>query len=289
MNSKQFRYIILSSLLLAIAQLNYYPYATIPSSFKLKQRGNAVKLFKRIDKNGHEEFLQTIDLSAGARLVLLLEDKINVQQDLPDPTFQRNDLSSIWNRFKTQYTDAFSLSNGTFFGWHTKNTARLPFPIKINYKLKSCGFGDNNYDKMLLMINKKSAAIKPYKNTSNAYNDLLKLLPRSPNVLIGLHPRCNKDGLGNQAVGRTYIGLKDKPKIGSTRGDGIHETILFYHGYCSEKQAHNTLLSCGASQIMMLCGGPVTQLVCQDEFYKKTKEKLPQTIGVIEATSFAQN
>ncbi len=286
---KQFIYIVLTSLVLVIIELNYHPQFTIPSSFKLERRGNAVKLFRRTDRNGYKEYLQTIDLSAGAKLVFLLEPTIDTKRGLPDPTFERNDLSSIWSRFKTQYADAFSLSSGAFFGWYTKNTARLPFPIKINNKIKSCGFGDNGYDKMLLMINQKSAVIRAYQNTSNVYDDLVKQLPRSPNVLVGLHPRCNKDNLGDQIVGRTYIGLKDSPKSGSTRGDGIHETVLLYHGYCTEKQAHKALLDCGASQIMMLCGGSVTQLVCQDKFYIKTKEKLPQTIGVLEATSFAQH
>ncbi|WP_264793695.1 hypothetical protein [Aureispira anguillae] len=248
-----------------------------------------MKLYKRTDKYGKKEWLQSIDLSAGAKVLLILENKIDGQHHLPDPTFQRKDLSDIWKRVKRQYPGIFSLSSGAFFGWFTETTARLPFPIKINSKIESCGFGDNKYNKMMLILNRKSAVLKPYNSNSTQYNDVSNQLPRSPNVLVGLEPLCNKDGWGSRRVGRTYIAIKDSPLKGSSRGDGIHESILIYHGHCTEKEAYQTLMSCGASKIMMLCGDAMSQLICQDQSYRKTAEKLPQTIAVIEATSFALN
>ncbi|MFK7799271.1 MAG: hypothetical protein AB8E82_17610 [Aureispira sp.] len=283
MTFKQFQAIILSSCLLFVAQINYNAPDLMPSSFKLERQGNGVQLYKRIDRNGYPELLQVVNLQAGARVVLLAESPINGRQKLPDPTFQRNLLTVIWKRFRAQYPHAFSLSSGAFFGWYTQTTARLPFPLKINNQIKTYGYGEDQYDQWLLALYKKNAVIKPYKRSSNIPSSLA----RAANIVVGLGPRCNKDGLGDQSVGRTYIAVKDSPIGGTTRGDGIYETVLIYQGNCTEKQAYHALKSCGGAQIMMLCGGPVAQLVCQGKFYKLTEEKLPQTIGVIEATSYA--
>ena len=283
MNLKQFQAIILSSCLVFVALPNYQTSFSIPSSFRLERQGNGVQLYKRIDKNGYPELLQVVDLQAGARVVFWVENTINAQQQLPDPTFQRNLLTVIWRRFRQQYSNAFSLCSGAFFGWYTPTTARLPFPLKINNQIKSYGYGEDKYDQWLLALYRNNAVLKPYKRPSNVPASLAQ----AANIIVGLAPQCNKDGLGHKSVGRTYIAVKDTPAKGANSGDGIYETILIYQGNCTEKQAYNTLKSCGAAQIMMLCGGPVAQLVCQNKFYKLTEEKLPQTIGVIEATSYA--
>ncbi len=251
------------------------PDPVIPEGFYLIDSDRGVSLYRKDYIKGNPDFVQRIDLSLGARLELM-HGKITEARPTkgdyggPDPRMTSLLMETYWYELNQIDPKAFCVTNGLFF-YMPEYPTRLAFPLKINGKLVTDGWGKETYlgEQLLLELWQNHASITPLNAGS------LKM-SSAPNLIGGLTEEANKRA--KYSVGRTFIGIDDWDS------DGESEIVLILNTLtATQNAAADTLKSFGADQVIMLDGGGSTQLLCEGGAYIHSDRPVPQAIGVIAA------
>jgi len=251
------------------------PAPAIPSGFYLIAKAPAVSLYKKDYQGGSPDYVQLIDLSQGAQIVLMHGD---VRENRPgkgvyggdDPRILSQSLNKYWGQLSDMSANAFCVTNGQFF-YMKESPTRLPFPLKVDGTIISDGYGINEFPdkKLILELWQDRANITSLSQDSLYYSD-------APDVVAGLTQTASKRI--DHYVGRTFVGIDDRNL------DGSYETMLIFNSSLSRQvDAASVLESFGADRVMMLDGGGSTQLSCQGKSYIFSERLIPQAIGVISA------
>lgn len=212
--------------------------------------------------------VQTIDLSQGAKIKFLYSKVTG--------GYTPQTADTMWNNFSST-PNAFSVVNGSFFdSVYNGNPQKLAFLLKDNYSVIDYGYERNPYIRTL-KINGSYAGIDDdgaygYYHYIDAYSD----------ALAGLNADVDT-GKYNWAfwIGRNLIGTND-------RGDKI---FILISDAMTIDSAKSILTAFGATNIMMLDGGPSAQLrsknktvIGKNRYYQTENRTIPQGIGVISGT-----
>lgn len=226
------------------------------------------------------EYVQVIDLSAGARVELWYGA---IMEPGPgagvyggsSPLFDRQYLRPLWQDMAGDPAGILCLSNGQFFQ-NTVNQAlinptELSFPLKADGLMVSEGYAMREYarHRMMLQIWPDRVRITPLNRAALYASD-------APDILVGLAEYAPVRPA--ELLGRTFVGALDDD------GDGRQELLFIYNGFpASQFQAVGALHAFGATDVMMLDGGGSTQLICKGEDYIAQARPLPQTIATVPA------
>jgi hypothetical protein len=246
------------------------------SDFYLEASASGTALYRKDNQHGYPEFVQVVHLDQGATIQLLHGRIIDpgIGQGVygrHNPGFSTQTLQEVWDVFSLSHPNAFCITNGQFFSIQEDST-KLAFPLKIDGKIVSDGYGLNEFPNQKLML--------------EIWQDRVDIVPLSrarlqtssaSHILAGL----SEDASGrrpNTPTGRTFIG------VGDLNRDGKYGTILIFNSKVARKtDASSVLRSFGAEKVMMLDGGGSTQLLCQGEAYINAGRRIPQTIVVLAA------
>lgn len=267
---------------LSILLVNEFPFQnvfadslsqTIPSDFSLVVSDTGTQLFRKDYQGGNPDFVQVVNLSEGAALVLLHGNIVqpgtgNGAYGGNNPSFKRQTMREIWDDFSTSRNNAFCVTNGQFFV-DTADPTTLAFPLKIDGEYTSDGYGISEYpnQKLILEIWEDKVDIVPL--TKDALYS-----SSAPNIIAGLTEDANKSP--QNATGRTFIGISD------SNGDGRYDTVIIFNSKTAKQsESANVLRRFGADKIIMLDGGGSTQLICNGIDYVSSSRKIPQSIGVV--------
>lgn len=256
--------------------------AAIPESFELFFSARGVAVYGNESEVGAEEYVQIVDLSAGARLHLwhgaIVDSGVGEgQYGGASPRIERHYLPDVWLALEPSQPQMLCLANGQFFRdtingmW--VNPTELAFPLKSDGVVISEGYEQRRFrwHRAMLEIWDEHAAISAFSrlsfNTSSA-----------PDIVVGLGASARVRP--TEELGRTFIGLGDGD------GDGLQERLFIYSG-AAATQAHAAavLREFGAQAIMMLDGGGSAQLSCGGAGYIRRVRPLPQMIATIAAQS----
>jgi len=251
------------------------PAPVIPSGFYLVAEAPGVSLYQKDYQGGSPDYVQLIDLSQGAHIVLMHGE---VRENRPgkgayggdDPRILSQSLKKYWGQLSDTSANAFCVTNGQFF-YMKESPTRLPFPLKVDGTILSDGYGINEFPdkKLILELWQDRAYINSLSQDSLYYSD-------APDIVAGLTQTASKRI--DQYVGRTFVGIDDRNL------DGSYETVLIFNSSLSRQvDAASVLESFGADRVMMLDGGGSTQLSCQGKSYIFSERLIPQAIGVISA------
>ncbi len=253
------------------------PAPDIPPGFYLIAEEPAVRMYEKDYQGGSPDYVQMIDLSQGAQIVLMHGE---VRENRPgkgvyggdDPRILSQSLKKYWGQLSDISANAFCVTNGQFF-YMKESPTRLPFPLKVDGVIVSDGYGINEFPdkKLILELWQDRAFITNLSLDSLYYSD-------APDIVAGLTQTASKRI--DHYVGRTFVGIDDRNL------DGTYETVLIFNSSLARQvDAANVLESFGADQVMMLDGGGSTQLSCQGKSYIFSERLIPQAIGVIAASS----
>jgi hypothetical protein len=248
-----------------------------PPGFHVIDESPGVVLYRKDYQKGTPDFIQVVDLSAGASIALLhgkpVENSGKRQQGMfagSNPSFTGRSISQYWDLFAESENDPFCVTNGQFF-YMPESPTPLGLPLKVNGVLLAEGFGYPQYPEKQLML-----ALWPDRA------DILPLTQENlygtdaPDVIGGLTEEANKKP--KLPVGRTFMGILDRS------GDGVFETVaILTTQTATQREAARILRSFGSAKVMMLDGGGSTQLVCRGRSYIDTTRAIPQAIGVAAA------
>jgi hypothetical protein len=251
------------------------PASAIPSGFYLVAAAPAVSLYQKDYQGGSPDYVQLIDLSQGAQIVLMHGE---IRENRPgkgayggdDPRILSQSLKKYWGQLSDMSANAFCVTNGQFF-YMKESPTRLPFPLKVDGTIISDGYGINEFpdNKLMLELWQDRASITSLSQKSLNYSD-------APDIVAGLTQTASKRI--DQYVGRTFVGIDDRNL------DGSYETVLIFNSSLSRQvDAASVLESFGADRVMMLDGGGSTQISCQGKSYIFSERLIPQVIGVISA------
>lgn len=251
------------------------PLTHIPPDFRLIDAALGVQIYRKDYANGNPDFVQVIDLSQGARVELLYG---NITEERPekgsyggaDPRMTSPALQTFWQGMLNEDQDAFCVTNGTFF-YMPEYPTRLAFPLKVNGKIITEGWGIDTYinQKLILELWPDRGAIRNLYQTTLYSSD-------APNILGGLTEQANKRA--KFAVGRTFVGLDDRDK------DGKQEMLLVLNTQTAlQSGAAAVLRDFGADRVMMLDGGGSTQLLCKSGWHIRSDRPIPQALAVFAA------
>jgi hypothetical protein len=250
---------------------------SLPASWTSVQTGNGVVLGKRTYiRSGvsYTDYVQLVDLSAGAS-IQLRQGSGNLASNVnPSPTFTRRSLSfansSSWYWATYATTNTFSMTNLQFFNF---SNGSLAFPLKANGTIITCGYGNNEpLSKRKLGINGTAIVVADYLNTSNDYNTVSSNLV-SPLVIVGLNPDVPKNP--TSLTGRTYIGYKNS-------------TLVIYASRAAQQAQVKTIMmgefGINASNMLMFDGSGSTQLMCKGIKYITSPDSrpIPSVIEVLQ-------
>ena len=106
---------------------------TVPSGFNQLQSDTGVSLYKKDYAGGQPDYVQLVDLSQGAAVMLLhggIADSGTGQGSYGgnNPKFNRTTLETVWNNFSASTNGAFCITNGQFFA--IQDPAPLAFSLK---------------------------------------------------------------------------------------------------------------------------------------------------------------
>lgn len=254
----------------------------IPEPFTLFLTAPGVAVYGNESTADAEEYVQIIDLSAGAGLYLWHGAIVDAgagegQYGGASPRIERHYLPDVWLALESIQPQMLCLANGQFFRdtingmW--VNPTELAFPLKSDGVVISEGYERRRFrwHRAMLEIWDDHAAISAFSrlafNTSDA-----------PDIVVGLDEQARVRA--TEELGRTFIGLGDGD------GDGLQERLFIYSG-AAATQAHAAavLRAFGAQAIMMLDGGGSAQLSCGGASYIRRVRPLPQMIATIPAPS----
>lgn len=243
-----------------------------PQGFNILSSEGGVTVYKKLlnVKGAKPDYVQEIDLSKGAKIKLLMGKIVNQRKTWGkhkgrNPTIKRQSLQEVWSEVKNKNNDTVCVTNGQFFGTRGYPTT-LAFPVKID-GISYDGYEEvYGYKHRVLNIHSNKVEMNEF-----SYDDMPYL---EKNAIIGLSTSINM----GKSTARTFIGIADKNE------DGISETILIFNSKLStQAYAKNTLISFGATDIMMLDGGGSSQLICNGENYVSSSRTIPQSIATIKA------
>jgi hypothetical protein len=245
----------------------------IPAGFNLISSAAGINLYRKDYSGGSPDFVQVIDLSQGAQVVVMHGELTERRAGKgayggDDARIIGQSLNKFWQDLSAQFQDAFCVLNGQFF-YMKESPTRLPFPLKVEGEVISEGYGVNEFpeNKLLLEIWPEQTKITPL-----TYESLYG--STAPDIVAGLTQTANKRS--DSYTGRTFVGIDDQNQ------DGSAETLLIFNSKISRQvDAANVLQSFGADQVMMLDGGGSTQLICQGEALVSSDRPIPQAIGVV--------
>jgi hypothetical protein len=244
-----------------------------PPGFFLILAEIGVQLYQKDYPGGNPDYVQVIDLSAGAAVVPLHGNITEARVGKGvygggDPRFELQTLPSFWQDFSAANSRAFCVTNGQFF-YLPENPTRLPFPLKKGGNIITDGYGIKDFPGKKLMLEIWPDRARIRRLTRQALH-----ASTAPDIIAGLSEEANKRA--RHSVGRTFTGIDDRD------GDGRYETILIFNTRTARQaDAAEVLRDFGADQVMMLDGGGSTQLICQDITYIASDRWIPQAIAVL--------
>ena len=257
-----------------------------PDDFTPAAFAPGVHVYHRHGDDGALEYVQIVDLSAGARLDFLHGPiaEPGVGRGIyggNSPRIHRQFLSEIWGALPHGEPAAANaavlcLSNGQFF-LDTSNGAwvdptELAFPVKSDGVILSEGYERWKFRSQRVMLEIRPGGWA----TISPYSGIAFYRSTAPDVMVGLSEQARVRSL--EQLGRTYVGLVDGDR------DGLREIILLYSAEAAtQSSAVATLRAFGARELMMLDGGGSTQLLCQGQSFIFRARPLPQTIATIPA------
>jgi hypothetical protein len=253
---------------------------SIPEGFYLISSAAGVSLYRKDYPGGSPDFVQVVELDAGAKIIALHGD---IHERRPgkgayggdDAQIMSQSLQKFWSQLSNEYGDAFCTLNGQFF-YMKESPTRLPFPLKVANEIVSDGYGLNEFPDKKLILEIWPDAVNIRELTSDSLYS-----STAPDIIGGLMQTANKRS--DHYVGRTFVGTDDRDL------DGTFETFLIFNSKISRQvDAAGVLQAFGADQVMMLDGGGSTQLICQGETLIKSDRPIPQAIGVISASQANQ-
>lgn len=255
--------------------VNYGPRLDVPAGFRLIDSAWGVSLYRKDYPNGSPDFVQTLDLSTGARLELLHGTLTEPRPNKgsfggPDPRMTSPALSTYWDQASERSPQAFCILNGGFF-YMPEYPTRLAFPLKVEGEMITEGWGIKTYvgNHLMLELWDDHADIQMM-NQDSLYAS------SAPDILGGLTEEANKRM--KYAVGRTFVGIDDAD------GDGRSERVLLLTTRTAlQTGAAGVLRDFGADAVMMLDGGGSTQLLCKSGWHIQSDRPIPQAVAVVAA------
>ncbi|MDX1687921.1 MAG: hypothetical protein R3248_08055 [Candidatus Promineifilaceae bacterium] len=262
------------------------PPIPVPDEFTPAAAAPGVHVYHRHGDDGAFEYIQIVDLSAGARLAFLHGPIADPGAGRGiyggnSPSIRRQFLSAIWNALPHGDSEAaeasvLCLTNGQFF-LNTRRGAwvdptELAFPVKSDGVILSEG-----YERWKFRAQKVMLEIWPGGwATISPFSGFALYRSAAPDIMVGLSERARVRSF--EELGRTYVGVADGDQ------DGLGEILLLYSATAATQEtAVDTLRTFGAREIMMLDGGGSTQLLCQGQSFIFRARPLPQTIATIPA------
>jgi hypothetical protein len=250
----------------------------VPEKFQLLLSSLGAELYQKQYAGGNPDFVQVIDLSKGAKLVLLHGD---VQELRPekgvfggnDARFNSKTLGQYWYQLALHYKNPFCVTNGQFF-YMLEYPTRLPFPLKVDGQILTDGYDDKNFtgQELILELWDDQADIRPL-TRSSLYTST------APDILAGLAGDARKSP--DKYVARTFIGVMNR------EADGKYRTVLIFNTQTARQaDAAQVLRDFGAAKVMMLDGGGSTQLICRKTDYISSDRLIPQAIGVVAGSPY---
>ena len=270
----------LSAVLISLAAARVTRAAAIPEQFTLLLTAPGVALYGNESIEGAQEYVQILDLSAGARLAFWHGPIMDAGSGEglyggASPRFERHYLPDVWQTLALEQPEMLCLSNGEFFRdtidgiW--VNPTELAFPLKSDGEVISEGYERRRfqYQRVMLEIWNDRAAITTFSRQAFYAST-------APNIITGLHEHARVRAA--EQLGRTFVG------VGDGNGDGLQERLLIYSGMAAtQSHAASVLRGFGAQTIMMLDGGGSAQLACEGASYIKQIRPLPQMMATIPA------
>ncbi|OGO29521.1 MAG: hypothetical protein A2Z16_12435 [Chloroflexi bacterium RBG_16_54_18] len=246
-----------------------------PPGFQLVSSGEGVWLFRRDYPNGTPDFVQVVDLSKKAGIMLMYANIIQPRTGRgvyggDDPRFSLQPLDMFWEEAIMVNEHTFCVSNGSFF-YMPETPTRLAFPLKVDGNPITDGFGILTYpgQKLMLELWVDHADIREL-SWENLHGS------EAPDILGGLKDDANKRA--KFAVGRTFVGIADNDH------DRRYETVMILNTSTAvQAEAAETLKEFNAEKVMMLDGGGSTQLICRGSDIISSDRLIPQVIAVVEA------
>jgi hypothetical protein len=245
----------------------------IPPGFRKIDSAIGIDLYKKDYPGGSPDYVQIIDLSQGARLKPMIRSISDpgVGQGVyggNDAHFRSQSLSAYWQELSSKESSAYCVVNGQFF-YMLEYPTRLPFPLKIDGKILTDGYGIKDFPDQKLML-----------ELWHGRADIVALSKQAlysstaPDIIAGLTEEAPK--AKKRSTGRTFIGLTDP------NGSGQFSTLMIFNTKTARQvDAAKVLKSFGAQKVMMLDGGGSTQLLCRGKAYVYSERLIPQAIGII--------
>jgi hypothetical protein len=249
------------------------PAPAVPKGFRLVESDFGVWIYKKDYQGGTPDYVQVIDLSAGAKLIAM-------HGDIQDPgtgkgvyggndaRFKVQSLEKYWKDLSQRQERAFCVTNGQFFRMGETPT-RLPFPLKVDGEFLTDGYGKNEFVNRKLILE-----IWDDKVDIHALSAGSIYASSAPTIIAGLMEEANKRS--QHYVGRTFVGVDD------WNHDRKYETLMIFNTRSARQvDAAGILREFGADKVMMLDGGGSTQLICRDGDFVPSDRPIPQAIGVV--------
>lgn len=244
-----------------------------PPGFALILQSYGVEVYRKDYPGGNPDFVQVVHLNLRARVRFYHAPIVQPREEKgayggPDPRFESRLLEQYWKDVSQEEPNLFCMTNGSFF-YMAEYPTRLAFPLKIDGRIITDGFGYNTYEgeKLMLELWSDHAEISPF-SPQRFYAS------RAENVMVGLSETANKRA--KYSVGRTFVGVADENE------DGEDEILLIFNTLTATQQAAAEVLrEFGAKAVMMLDGGGSTQLICEGQALIHSERAIPQVMGVI--------
>lgn len=240
------------------------------------QNATGVQLFKKDVTSGNTDYVQIIDLSAGAYLEFDAGD-VTSGAGTANPHFTREAIGDVWNEKLNQSPNVFSVTNAQFFNAGLSPSTPLAFPVKEGGSMVSQGYDNAAFpgEKLFLPVWSNNADIISYDGQPTSV-----INSTADQGIVGLHREANKNPTSN--TGRTFVGVSDED------GDGQYEKVLIFTSKtATQAYAAQKLNDFGVEfdKILMLDSGGSTQMICEGTNYVSSTRLIPQSIIVYAASS----
>lgn len=275
---------ILLAALLQAAPARSASRLALPDGFELWLTAPGVIVYGNETVAEAQEYVQVIDLGAGARLHFWHGPVSSTQRSIglfggSSPSFERHYLPDVWLSLSATEPDMLCLANGQFFRDTVNgmwvNPTELAFPLKAEGVVISEGYEQRRFrnQRVMLQLWSHHASLSPL--TRQAFYS-----STAPSIIAGLHEEARVRP--TEELGRTLLG------VGDGNGDGFKEQLLIYSG-AAATQAHalRTIRAFGAQEAMWLDGGGSAQLACEGASYINRIRPLPQMLATIPAARHA--